>query len=150
MAGLARVEVFGSITRCDDVLYSGHAAALKSALSARDNLISHPSGSGSPAPSEIDAALARVQLEGYEHVNTGQLSAGQKRRVALARLFLPSGRLWLLDEPFTALDSHGVKVLETRFVEHVAQGGAVVFTSHQPANLGDKLQVVDLEQFNGE
>jgi heme exporter protein A len=141
MAGLARV---------DDVLYSGHAAALKSALSARDNLISHPSGSGSPAPSEIDAALARVQLEGYEHVNTGQLSAGQKRRVALARLFLPSGRLWLLDEPFTALDSHGVKVLETRFVEHVAQGGAVVFTSHQPANLGDKLQVVDLEQFNGE
>ena len=150
MAGLARVEVFGSITRCDDVLYSGHAAALKSALSARANLISHPSGSDSPAPSEIDAALARVQLEGYEHVNTGQLSAGQKRRVALARLFLPSGRLWLLDEPFTALDSHGVKVLETRFVEHVAQGGAVVFTSHQPANLGDKLQVVDLEQFNGE
>ena len=150
MAGLARVEVFGSITRCDDVLYSGHAAALKSALSARDNLISHPSGSGSPAPSEVDAALARVQLEGYEHVNTGQLSAGQKRRVALARLFLPSGRLWLLDEPFTALDSHGVKVLETRFVEHVEQGGAVVFTSHQPANLGDKLQVVDLEQFSGE
>lgn len=150
MAGLARVEVFGSITRCDDVLYSGHAAALKSALSARDNLISHPSGSGSPAPSEVDAALARVQLEGYEYVNTGQLSAGQKRRVALARLFLPSGRLWLLDEPFTALDSHGVKVLENRFVEHVDQGGAVVFTSHQPANLGDKLQVVDLEQFNGE
>ena len=150
MAGLARVEAFGSIPRCDDVRYSGHAAALKSALSARDNLISHPSGSGSPAPSEIDAALARVQLEGYEHVNTGKLSAGQKRRVALARLFLPSGRLWLLDEPFTALDSHGVKVLETRFVEHVAQGGAVVFTSHQPANLGDKLQVVDLEQFNGE
>ena len=150
MAGLARVEVFGSITRCDDVLYSGHAAALKSALSARDNLISHPSGSGSPAPSEVDTALARVQLEGYEYVNTGQLSAGQKRRVALARLFLPSGRLWLLDEPFTALDSHGVKVLENRFVEHVDQGGAVVFTSHQPANLGDKLQVVDLEQFNGE
>ena len=150
MAGLARVEVFGSITRCDDVLYSGHAAALKSALSARDNLISHPSGGGSPAPSEVDAALVRVQLEGYEHVNTGQLSAGQKRRVALARLFLPSGRLWLLDEPFTALDSHGVKVLENRFVEHVDQGGAVVFTSHQPANLGDKLQVVDLEQFNGE
>lgn len=150
MAGLARVEVFGSITRCDDVLYSGHAAALKSALSARDNLISHPSGSGAPAPSEVDTALARVQLEGYEYVNTGQLSAGQKRRVALARLFLPSGRLWLLDEPFTALDSHGVKVLENRFVEHVDQGGAVVFTSHQPANLGDKLQVVDLEQFNGE
>ena len=150
MAGLARVEVFGSITRCDDVLYSGHAAALKSALSARDNLISHPSGSGSPAPSEVDAALARVQLEGYEYVNTGQLSAGQKRRVALARLFLPSGRLWLLDEPFTALDSHGVKVLETRFIEHVEQGGAVVFTSHQAANLGGRLQVVDLEQFNGE
>ena len=150
MAGLARVEVFGSIDRCDDVLYSGHATALKSALSARDNLLSHPSGMGMPTSDEVDEALARVQLRGYEEAKAGRLSAGQKRRVALSRLFLPSGRLWLLDEPFTALDTHGIKVLEERFIEHAQAGGAVVFTSHQPANLGDKLNVIDVEQFSGE
>ena len=150
MAGLARVEVFGEISRCDDMLYSGHATALKAALSARDNLMSHPSGLGLPTSEAVDAALARLQLEGYEDAQAGRLSAGQKRRVALARLFLPSGRLWLLDEPFTALDTHGVKVLESRFLEHTQSGGAVVFTSHQPAELGDKVKVIDLEQFSGD
>lgn len=150
MAGLARVEVFGKIDRCDDVLYSGHASALKAPLSARDNLMSHPSGVSTPIRLEVDEALARVQLQGYEEAQAGRLSAGQKRRVALARLFLPSGRLWLLDEPFTALDARGIKVIERRFIEHAESGGAVVFTSHQPAELGDKVSVIDVEQFAGE
>lgn len=150
MAGLARVEVFGKIDRCDDVLYSGHASALKAPLSARDNLMSHPSGVSTPTPLEVDEALARVQLQGYEEAQASRLSAGQKRRVALARLFLPSGRLWLLDEPFTALDARGIKVVERRFIEHAESGGAVVFTSHQPAELGDKVSVIDVEQFAGE
>lgn len=150
MAGLARVEVFGVIDRCEGVLYSGHASALKATLSARENLLSHPSGTAKPNVTEVDDALARVQLQGYEEAQVGRLSAGQKRRVALARLFLPSGRLWLLDEPFTALDVHGVKVLEARFMEHAESGGAVVFTSHQPADVGDKLNVIDLEQFRGD
>lgn len=150
MAGLARVEVFGKIDRCDDVLYSGHASALKATLSARDNLMSHPSGVSTPIRLEVDEALARVQLQGYEEAQAGRLSAGQKRRVALARLFLPSGRLWLLDEPFTALDARGIKVIERRFIEHAESGGAVVFTSHQPAELGDKVSVIDVEQFAGE
>ena len=150
MAGLAKVEVFGKIDRCDDVLYSGHASALKATLSARDNLMSHPSGVCTPIRLEVNEALARVQLQGYEGAQAGRLSAGQKRRVALARLFLPSGRLWLLDEPFTALDARGIKVIERRFIEHAESGGAVVFTSHQPAELGDKVSVIDVEQFAGE
>ncbi len=150
MAGLARVEVFGAINRCEDMLYSGHATALKGALSARDNLLSHPSGMGMPTSAEVDEALGRVKLQGYEEAKAGRLSAGQKRRVALARLFLPSGRLWLLDEPFTALDVLGVKILEERFIEHADAGGAVVFTSHQPADLGDRLNLLNLEQFSGE
>lgn len=150
MAGLAKVEVFGKIDRCDDVLYSGHASALKATLSARDNLMSHPSGVSTPIRLEVNEALARVQLQGYEGAQAGRLSAGQKRRVALARLFLPSGRLWLLDEPFTALDARGIKVIERRFIEHAESGGAVVFTSHQPAELGDKVSVIDVEQFAGE
>ena len=150
MAGLAKVEVFGKIDRCDDVLYSGHASALKATLSARDNLMSHPSGVSTPIRLEVNEALARVQLQGYEGAQAGRLSAGQKRRVALARLFLPSGRLWLLDEPFTALDARGIKVIERRFIEHAESGGAVVFTSHQPAELGDKVSVIDVEKFAGE
>ena len=149
-ARLASIEVYGDLSRCDDVLYIGHSAALKGAMTPRQNLKYHPSGLCEPTDFEIDEALAAVGLAGYENAVTARLSAGQKRRVALARLFLSSGRLWLLDEPFTALDVAGVAVLEERFQAHAQAGGAVVFTSHQPADLGGLLSVLDLEQFRGD
>ncbi len=149
-ARLASIEVYGELSRCVDVLYAGHSAALKGAMTPRQNLKYHPSGLCTPRDDEIDEALAAVGLAGYENVLTARLSAGQKRRVALARLFLPSGRLWLLDEPFTALDVAGVEVLEQSFKAHAQAGGAVVFTSHQSADLGDLLNVLDLEQFRGD
>ena len=149
-ARLASIEVYGELSRCVDVLYTGHSAALKGAMTPRQNLKYHPSGLCTPRDNEIDEALAAVGLAGYENALTARLSAGQKRRVALARLFLPSGRLWLLDEPFTALDIVGVEVLEQRFKAHAQAGGAVVFTSHQSADLGDLLNVLDLEQFRGD
>jgi heme exporter protein A len=149
-ARLASIEVYGELSRCVDVLYIGHSAALKGAMTPRQNLKYHPSGLCTPIDNEIDEALAAVGLADYEDALTARLSAGQKRRVALARLFLPSGRLWLLDEPFTALDVAGVEVLEQRFKAHAQAGGAVVFTSHQSADLGDLLNVLDLEQFRGD
>jgi len=149
-ARLASIEVYGELSRCVDVLYTGHSAALKGAMTPRQNLKYHPSGLCTPRDYEIDEALGAVGLAGYENALTARLSAGQKRRVALARLFLPSGRLWLLDEPFTALDVAGVEVLEQRFKAHAQAGGAVVFTSHQSADLGDLLNVLDLEQFRGD
>ena len=149
-ARLASIEVYGELSRCVDVLYTGHSAALKGAMTPRQNLKYHPSGLCTPIDNEIDEALAAVGLADYEDALTARLSAGQKRRVALARLFLPSGRLWLLDEPFTALDVAGVEVLEQRFKAHAQAGGAVVFTSHQSADLGDLLNVLDLEQFRGD
>ena len=149
-ARLASIEVYGDLSRCDDVLYVGHSASLKGAMTPRQNLKYHPSGLCRPTDTEIDGALAAVGLAGYENALTARLSAGQKRRVALARLFLPSGRLWLLDEPFTALDVAGVTVLEQRFRAHTQAGGAVVFTSHQSADLGGTLSVLDLEQFRGD
>ena len=148
-AGLARIEVFGHLSRCDDVLYSGHAPALKGTMSPRQNLRTHPAGLCSPSDSELDKALAALNMTGYEDALTARLSAGQQRRVALARLFLPSARLWLLDEPFTALDVAGVRVLENRFREHADDGGAVIFTSHQRADLGERLEVLDLESYRG-
>ncbi len=149
-ARLASIEVYGDLSRCDDVLYVGHSASLKGAMTPRQNLKYHPSGLCTPTDTEIDGALAAVGLAGYENALTARLSAGQKRRVALARLFLPSGRLWLLDEPFTALDVAGVAILEQRFRAHTQAGGAVVFTSHQSADLGGTLSVLDLEQFRGD
>lgn len=149
-ARLASIEVQGDLSRCDDILYIGHSAALKGAMTPRQNLKYHPSGLCTPIDNEIDEALAAVGLAGYENVLTARLSAGQKRRVALARLFLPSGRLWLLDEPFTALDVAGVAVLEQRFKAHAQAGGAAVFTSHQSADLGGLPKVLDLEQFRGD
>lgn len=70
-------------------------------------------------------------LAGREDVVVAQLSAGQQRRVALARLWLSEQKLWILDEPLTAIDKQGVKVLETLFLTHAQQGGIVILTTHQ-------------------
>ncbi|MCV5887471.1 ATP-binding cassette domain-containing protein, partial [Escherichia coli] len=68
---------------------------------------------------------------GREDVPVAQLSAGQQRRVALARLWLSKQILWILDEPLTAIDKQGVKVLESLFASHADNGGIVVLTTHQ-------------------
>ena len=76
------------------------------------------------------SALASAGLRGFEDVPLAQLSAGQKRRAALARLWLSAHRVWILDEPFAAVDAAGVAALETRLSEHAARGGLVLYTSH--------------------
>ncbi len=80
---------------------------------------------------DIYRALTQVGLAGREDVLVSQLSAGQQRRVALARLWLSSQKLWILDEPLTAIDKQGVKVLESLFLSHAKKGGMVLLTTHQ-------------------
>ena len=92
----------------------------------------------------IDQALFKVGLDGFEDAPVYTLSAGQKRRVALARLFLEAVPLWVLDEPFTAIDRDGVAGLETLIVAHVRAGGAVVLTSHQALSVECPVQVLSL------
>lgn len=112
------------------LLWLGHAPALKLSLTPQENL-AWLCALGVPAPlAAIDNALTRVGLRGYEDQPCQRLSAGQLRRVALARLYLNPPPLWLLDEPFTALDSASVTSLETHLAEHCARGGLVVLTSH--------------------
>lgn len=113
------------------MLYLGHHSAVKAMLSPRENLAWHVSGEGQFDDEQIDEALARVGLYGYEDVPSHALSAGQHRRVNLARLYLSRSPLWLLDEPFTAIDVKGVAELESLFAAHAGAGGAVVLTSHQ-------------------
>ena len=115
------------------VLYIGHASGLNSSLTALDNLRFLCSlNAQTVTADQLFAALACVGLAGYEFVAVAKLSSGQKRRVQLARLWLPhTAELWLLDEPLTALDVQMVSALTHRLTQHAAQGGRVILTSHQ-------------------
>jgi len=117
------------------LLWIGHAAGIKDLLTAEENLAwlcaLHPAPAGHAAqPDAIWQALRSVGLEGFEDVPCHTLSAGQQRRVALARLYLDSPPLWILDEPFTALDKQGVAQLEAHLAAHCERGGMVVLTTH--------------------
>lgn len=112
------------------LLWIGHAAGIKGLLSAEENL-AWLCALHRPANREaIWQALAAVGLRGFEDVPCHTLSAGQQRRVALARLHLACPPLWILDEPFTALDKQGVAQLEAHLAAHCEQGGTVVLTTH--------------------
>jgi heme exporter protein A len=147
LAGLARFGVEGSISRFERLLYLAHAPAIKRALSPLDNLRCHPACDITSTPAQISQALEAVQLGGFEHQPVGSLSAGQQRRVALARLLLSDAPLWLLDEPFTALDGAGCDWLEGCIRGHVSSGGAVMFTSHQPSRFSELQQDLDLAHY---
>jgi heme exporter protein A len=147
LAGVARLGVTGEIRHAGAFLYLGHASALKSSLSPVDNLRWHPASDVTASVSQICEALAAVKLAGYEYRPVGSLSAGQQRRVALARLLLSDAPLWLLDEPFTALDVAGCEWLEACVRRHVNAGGATVFTSHQPSRFGPLQQDLDVGRY---
>ena len=144
LAGLSRYGFDGSVQRHCPLLFLGHNPAVKGLLTPRENLAWHLAGAGSADSAAIDAALERVGLYGYEDVLSHTLSAGQHRRVNLARLYLSDCPLWLLDEPFTAIDRDGVEALETLLEEHVASGGAVIVTSHQVLSRASALRRLSL------
>lgn len=116
------------------LLYLGHRTGIKAALTPLENMYAFwgmTGAKGHDADACCQQALAKVGLEAYVHTPVCQLSAGQQRRVALARLHLHFVPLWLLDEPFTAIDHHSALQLEQWIRTHCAQGGAVMLTSHQ-------------------
>lgn len=124
-----------------DRLYLGHLPGIKKSLTPYENLQWYSAQVASRM--ELGEALARVGLKGYEETPCYQLSAGQLRRVALARLHLSTARIWILDEPFTAIDKPGVKALEALIAEQSGRGGLVLLTSHQDLAL-ESLKMVNL------
>tara|TARA_R110001583_G_scaffold26571_3_gene95747 strand:+ start:16714 stop:17349 length:636 start_codon:yes stop_codon:yes gene_type:complete len=122
-----------------NLLYLGHKTGIKPELTAMENLQFFQKMQPCHKNVDLWSVLAKVGLAGYEDIVTAQLSAGQQRRVALARLWLNKCPLWVLDEPFTALDKSGVKVLEQLFIEHAQQGGIVLLTTHQDLSIADDL-----------
>ncbi len=157
LAGLSRAESGAVLWRQQDIrqqrqqwqaelLYLGHQPGVKAVLTPLENLaFYHPHCT----EEQLFAALDAVDLTGYEDLAVAQLSAGQQRRVALARLWLSRATLWILDEPLTAIDKSGVEKLMALFVRHAQQGGAVIITTHQDLPDGDyalrKIQLTGAE-----
>jgi heme exporter protein A len=117
-----------------DMAYVGHLDGIKKELTVIENLrvclaLSQP-GSHS-----IPSALQKVELEGFDDVLVQVLSAGQKRRLSLARLLITRNRLWILDEPFTSIDRQGIALIESLMVDYCSAGGVMVLTSHHDIEL---------------
>ena len=129
-----------------ELVYLGHAAALKDDLNATENLlIACQLGGLAVAPAAARAALQHAGLSGRDRVPARQLSQGQRRRVALARLALAAAApLWVLDEPFNALDTAAAAWLGGLVTQQVGRGGVVVLTSHQPLALDGLAGQVEL------
>jgi heme exporter protein A len=127
-----------------ELLFLGHRDALKEDLTALENLQLYA------ALDDIDlsdekalSSLWRFGLRGREYLPVSCLSAGQKRRVLMARMLTRQARLWILDEPFNALDIYAVQALQELIGEHIDHGGLVVLTSHQEVTLSH-VKVLDL------
>ena len=128
--------------------YLGHSLGLKGLLTPLENLAFLIRLRGLElGVDELMPALERVGLAGYEDVPVAHLSAGQKRRVGIARLFLEKSPLWVLDEPFTAIDQAGVRALEGWLVEHARNGGMIVLTTHHLFPGEFPLQRLDLSDY---
>ena len=132
---------------CHALLYVGHLSGVKGALTAEENLAWMTQLNPSLNRMNISEALKKVGLFGYEDVPCHTLSAGQQRRVGLARLYLSRAPLWILDEPFTALDKKGVAEKEVLIAQHVETGGSIVLTTHHNLNIPDrKVRHINLDQ----
>ncbi|MDP1539723.1 MAG: cytochrome c biogenesis heme-transporting ATPase CcmA [Moraxellaceae bacterium] len=130
------------------LIYLGHLSGLKAALTVAENLkIMASLRQQVLSEQQIEQALLQVGLYGYEESPVQQLSAGQKRRVALARLYLEPAKLWLLDEPFSSLDKQGVADLEQCIIRFAVQGGMVLLTTHHPLSAACAAKALNLSTY---
>ena len=130
------------------MLFFGHAPGVTLNLTALENLQWYFSLNQQVTRESLYSALAAVGLAGYEEVPAYRMSAGQQRRIALARLRLSRVPLWILDEPFTAIDRAGVTELEGLLAAHASAGGMVILTTHHPLNLDTPYSRIELECAN--
>jgi heme exporter protein A len=126
-----------------DMAYVGHLDGVKKELTVLENLKVSLALARSGQYS-IQQALTKVHLAGYDDVLVQALSAGQKRRLSLARLLITQNAVWILDEPFTSLDKQGIALIESLMSEHCANGGMIVLTSHHDI----ELHGVDVQRIN--
>ena len=143
----------GQVTWCGDAIndsqyyadmaYVGHLDGVKKELTVMENL-KVSLALGRPGQYSIQQALNKVHLVNYDDVLVQALSAGQKRRLSLARLLITQNSVWILDEPFTSLDKQGIMLIESLMSEHCAKGGMIILTSHHDI----VLHGVDVQRIN--
>ena len=114
----------------EHIAYVGHRDGVKQDLTPEENLrVARALGKANMNRSSAEV-LDRFGLYGFEDIPTYNLSAGQQRRLALARLLATEAQLWILDEPFTSLDKHGIGLFESVMDDHLQTGGMIVLTTH--------------------
>ena len=118
----------------EQVNYVGHHDGVKHELSCLENL-RLARAMGVPSQQDLDDVLDKVNLYAYGETEVGSLSAGQKRRLALARLLATDALLWILDEPFTSLDKASMALFSELFEQHLQRQGVIVMTSHHDLSL---------------
>lgn len=125
-------------TYLQDLCYLGHLNALQESMTVNENLaFTSALGGIAPDKAQTQDVLARFGLRGKSQQLVRHLSQGQKRRVALSRLSLSRARLWVLDEPYVAMDEAGVQMLAELIANHLRSGGLAVVTSHQRVPIGN-------------
>ena len=139
----------GTVSLPIQPLYVSHQLGIHPNLTVAQNLTFLLNLYGiTPSKADIDDALVWVGLQGFETISSSHLSAGQTRRITLARLYLLTPEvtpLWLLDEPFTALDVDMVARMEERLRDFANEGGAILMTSHQAVEVVN--QMLDLSDY---
>ncbi len=132
-----------------NAFYLGHSPAINKTLTAKENLSWFCASRDLSNTNQIKWALNSFNLYDYEDMPCYLMSAGQQRRVSLARMLLSQARLWILDEPFTALDRQGVKELESLLGEHAREGGSIILTTHHSLQMDVPVKTVDLDVLTG-
>ena len=132
-----------------DLLYIGHQPGVSGQLTVEENLRWHCALHPSLDPGRLDDAIEQVGLQGFEDVPVYQLPAGQTRLVALARLYISQAKLWILDEPFTAIDKLGVAAKQILMLKHIERGGSVLITTHQDLSDSMPVRVINLARRQG-
>ena len=128
-----------------NMIYIGHLPCIKGDLTTLENIRSLLDTRSQSVPlAEIEQALAKVGLAGFDDVVSKALSSGQRRRILLAFLQLSKTKLWIMDEPLTALDVQGVALVETMLMEHREAGGSAIFTTHHGMQLPCEMRSVTL------
>lgn len=127
-----------------DMAYVGHIAGISGDLSVTENLVLSQRLRHHTNAMTVEQAIAEVGLAGFADNRVRTLSAGQTRRVALARMLLSAARLWILDEPFTALDKQGRMLVQRLLNNHASQGGLAIVSTHHSLLLDSRIRLRQL------
>lgn len=128
-----------------DLIYLGHQPAIKANLTVQENLIFSTVLHNAKKDFDIEELLSLLKLQNNLHTPAGQLSAGQQRRLSLAKLWLVHAKIWILDEPFTSLDKLSIQLIKNKIAEFLSRGGIVILATHHIIDLpGHQVKFMEL------